>query len=132
DNLIALACKPIGQRKDQARFVFNEQHFHWTASRIAGISSVTFVPRPGRLSTEIVPPCASTISLTSESPRPLPWIWASITSRERKNGSNIRFTSLPDIPMPWSSTEILTVSPPLNAATVSCGSLPPYLIPFEI
>src|SRR3712207_7582308 len=46
------------------------------------------VPQPAPLSTEIEPPCASTIARVIDSPRPVPGIASSFAREERKNRSN--------------------------------------------
>lgn len=49
----------------------------------SGSRTRNVVPRPGSLSAEIVPPCASTIALEMVRPSPEPWIARLVTPADR-------------------------------------------------
>src|SRR5206468_3114444 len=79
--LVTFFGKPVGKGHYQAGFIFHKQDASFHHAIVSDIQNVD--PPPGFDVTVSSPPCRSTVCFTRLSPRPLPWIWASIAARPR-------------------------------------------------
>src|SRR6185436_18609360 len=88
-------------------------------SGCAGSATLTVTPDAALLRAQIRPPCASTIVLQTERPRPMPFDLV-VT-----NGSKMRSRSAGGMPLPRSETDAITEpSPPRAVLTSSRRSSP--------
>jgi len=85
-------------------------------------------PRPSTLSTQMRPPCASTMRLTIASPSPMLFSPPVGRTLVLPNSVNILGSSEAGIPCPWSCTAIATSSPITRAHNVMTVLGKEYLI----
>ncbi len=83
-------------------------------------------------SSQIRPPCASTIAREIARPSPAPLLGRAASAPPRKNGSKTRSRSAPAIPAPVSATSISTASPAGSARTTTEPSAGVWRIAFWI
>src|SRR4029079_1481211 len=96
---------------DDIGFVIDDQDPHHASSGgpAAGTGTGNGPPRPGRLRTSIVPPCACAIASARGRPRPTPSWGAFGSCRPTKNRSNRCAWSTAEIPGPSSFTDQRTM-----------------------
>src|SRR6185437_9032405 len=106
-HLVTFQGQVFFQTHRDARFVLHYQDSDHPYTSAMGSSTVNELPFPGALSTEISPPCASTICRASASPTPVPPMLASFGAAPRVNFRKISFCSLAGIPRPRSRTHTM-------------------------
>src|SRR5439155_11573824 len=130
--LVAGAAERRGDDAGDARLVVDDEdagpHRAHAAIRATGSCTVKRAPPPGRSPTTIRPPCASTISLATARPRPVP------RGRVVKKGSKMRSRSSCGTPGPESVTASSTapsftrapsvISPPRGTASAALARSP--------
>src|SRR5262245_24596948 len=99
------------------------------AGSVSGSSTVTVVPTPTLLRTEIVPLCASTIDFTIDRPRPVPWMLWAVDARKKR--SNSRWASSSGMPTPVSFTSSCVVSRDVATLTKTSPSSGVNLTAFD-
>src|SRR4029453_10931717 len=111
-DLVAFLREEAAQRDQQRLLVVDDEDAsRHGAHRGSGRLTANSVPRPGSLTTSIVPACASTIFLEIAMPRPVPF------SLVVKKGLKMRASLSGPMPAPLSRTPTTALLPPFSISS---------------